>query len=106
MADNVQANAGSSGATFAADDIGGIHFPRSKIIIGADGVNDGDVSAANPLPVGGNVAHDAADSGNPQKVGAQARSTDPTAVASADRANLIADLLGKLIVLPYAIPEN
>jgi hypothetical protein len=56
MADNVTANAGSGGATFAADDIGGIHFPRSKLIIGADGVNDGDVSSANPLPVTGTVA--------------------------------------------------
>lgn len=54
----------------------------------------------------GEVAHDAVDSGNPQKIGAQARSTDPAAVASADRVNLIADLLGKLITLPYAIPEN
>jgi hypothetical protein len=56
VADNVTANAGSGGATFAADDIGGIHFPRTKLIIGADGVNDGDVSSANPLPVTGTVA--------------------------------------------------
>lgn len=37
MADNVTANAGSGGATFAADDIGGVHHPRSKISLGADG---------------------------------------------------------------------
>ena len=54
--DNVTADAGAGGATFAADDIGGIHFPRTKMVIGADGVNDGDVSAANPLPVTGTVA--------------------------------------------------
>ena len=57
MADNV--NAGSNdglGPNFAADEIGGVKFPRSKLIIGADGVNDGDVSAANPLPVTGTVA--------------------------------------------------
>lgn len=52
MADNFVANAGAGGDTFGADDIGGTKFPRSKIIIGADGVNDGDVSTANPLPVG------------------------------------------------------
>jgi len=37
--------------TGAADEIGGVKFPRVKMIIGADGVNDGDVSATNPLPV-------------------------------------------------------
>jgi hypothetical protein len=50
MADNVVANSGTGGATFAADDIGGVHFPRTKLIHGADGVNAGDVSTANPLP--------------------------------------------------------
>jgi hypothetical protein len=35
----------------AVDDIGGNKFQRIKLIHGADGVNDGDVSAANPLPV-------------------------------------------------------
>lgn len=56
MADNVVANPGVGGATFAADDIGGVLFPRGKITIGADGVNDGDVSTSNPLPVTGTVA--------------------------------------------------
>lgn len=51
MADNVTANPGVGGATFGSDDIAGIQYPRSKIIIGANGVNDGDVSAANPLPI-------------------------------------------------------
>lgn len=55
MADNVVANPGEGGATFATDDIGGVQYPRHKIIIGADGVNDGDVSAANPMPVTGTV---------------------------------------------------
>ncbi len=51
MADNVVANPGAGGETLATDDIGGVQYPRSKLVIGADGVNDGDVSAANPLPV-------------------------------------------------------
>lgn len=51
MADNVTANSGTGGATFAADDILGVHYPRTKLVIGADGANDGDVSSANPLPV-------------------------------------------------------
>jgi hypothetical protein len=57
--------------------------------------------------VGGIQAHDAADSGNnPVKVGAKATSAEPSAVSSGDIANLITDLVGKLIVLPYANPEN
>lgn len=58
--------------------------------------------------VGGIQAHDAADSGNnPVKVGAKATNAEPSAVsASGDIANLITDLVGKLIVLPYANPEN
>lgn len=55
----------------------------------------------------GDIAHDGVDSGNPVKVGAKATNVEPTAVsASGDRINLIADLVGKLIVLPYANPEN
>jgi hypothetical protein len=54
----------------------------------------------------GDVAHDAADSGNPVKVGGKAVSSEPTAVAAADRTNFITDLVGKQIVLPYANPEN
>ncbi len=57
--------------------------------------------------VGGIQAHDAADSGNnPVKVGAKATSSEPAVVATGDIANLITDLVGKLIVLPYANPEN
>jgi hypothetical protein len=51
MADNIQLNSGSGGDVFAADDIGGIKYQRSKIVVGADGSNDGDVSSTNPLPV-------------------------------------------------------
>lgn len=60
-----------------------------------------------PVTAAGDVAHDGVDSGNPVKVGAKATNVEPTAVsASGDRANLISDLVGKLIVLPYANPEN
>lgn len=37
--------------TGASDDIGGVNFPRVKLIIGSDGTNDGDVATGNPLPV-------------------------------------------------------
>ncbi len=51
MADNTTLNAGTGGSVVADDDIGGVKFQRIKLIHGADGVNDGDVSSANPLPV-------------------------------------------------------
>lgn len=51
MADNVTLNSMTGGDTVAADDIGGVKFQRVKIVEGADGTNDGDVSSANPLPV-------------------------------------------------------
>ncbi|WP_142249751.1 hypothetical protein [Bradyrhizobium sp. UNPF46] len=63
------------------------------------------VSIATNTPVG-NVAHDGADSGAPIKVGGRARSSEVSAVSSDDRSDLITDLVGKLIVLPYANPEN
>lgn len=53
MADNFIANAGAGGDTFAADDVAGIKFPRTKLSLGADGAFDGDISASNPMPVTG-----------------------------------------------------
>jgi hypothetical protein len=54
LADNARANP-STGADavydFAADEIGNVLFPRTKLIHGVDGENDGDVSLASPLPV-------------------------------------------------------
>lgn len=51
MADDVTLDAMSGGDTVAADDIGGVKFQRMKLIHGANGTNDGDVSTANGLPV-------------------------------------------------------
>lgn len=51
MADNIQLNSGSGGDVFAADDISSVKYARTKLTLGADGVNDGDVSASNPMPV-------------------------------------------------------
>jgi hypothetical protein len=50
MADNVLITPGT-GDTVAADDISNVKFQRIKLIHGADGFNDGDVSSDNPLPV-------------------------------------------------------
>jgi len=50
MADNITAPA--AGSVLATDDISGVHYPRTKISIGADGAAS-DVSTSNPLPVSG-----------------------------------------------------
>lgn len=69
------------------------------------------VSTTNPFPVtlgtgtaviggvAGDVAHDAADSGNPVKTGGVAKTSNPTAVVDGDRANFITDKLGKQVVV-------
>ena len=51
----------------------------------------------NVAASGLDVAHDAADSGNPVKIGTKAASALPAAVATDDRANAISDLFGRLL---------
>lgn len=55
MADNTTLNTGTGGDVIATDDIAGVKYQRVKIVQGADGVNDGDVSSSNPLPIDGTV---------------------------------------------------
>jgi hypothetical protein len=50
MADNPSVNSGS-GITVGADDISSVYYQRIKIVHGSDGVNDGDTSTSNGLPV-------------------------------------------------------
>jgi len=49
VADNTVLNTGSGGDTIASDDIGGTKYQRVKLVQGADGTNDGDISSAAPL---------------------------------------------------------
>lgn len=63
-----------------------------------------DQAAVATTPAG-NVAHDAVDAGNPLKVGGQARSTNATRVADADRVNFIADLAGRQVTVPHQVRE-
>lgn len=53
MADNVPINPGIGGAIIATDDIAGIQYQRVKVVLGDNGINDGDVSSTNPIPVNG-----------------------------------------------------
>lgn len=96
----VKVNAGTINAVIIGGTVG--------IVGGTVSVSGGTVNVALIAPgsntigtmsVIGNVANDAVDSGNPIKTGGQARTTNPTAVADADRVNFIADKLGKQIVV-------
>ena len=69
-------------------------------------MDDWDNAASDGASVSGDVAHDAADAGEPVKIGGKAISAEPAVVAANDRVNALFDLVGKLIVLPYANPEN
>lgn len=56
--------------------------------------------------VNGSTAHAAAITKAPVLVAAEGRTTERAAVASGQVDRLVADAVGKLIVLPYANPEN
>jgi hypothetical protein len=103
-----------SGNNIAVDSIPGSLFAQIlKLGMGAEGeavvlVDSGQQTMANSLPVviasdqsaipvTGNIAHDAADSGNPVKMGAVGRNAEAAAVANGDRVNLSADLYGALL---------
>lgn len=49
MADNVTLP--GTGSSVATDDIGGIQFQKMKLNLGASGVDGGEVTSDNPLPV-------------------------------------------------------
>lgn len=72
-----------------------------------DGTNDASVDASSGAQfVGGDIAHDSADDGNPVKIGGVARESNPTAVAGGDRVDAFFDVEGKQIVVPYAPQTN
>jgi len=54
----------------------------------------------------GSVAHDAADAGNPVKIGGYAASSQRTAAAAADRVDAIFTLNGQLVTAPYTWATN
>lgn len=63
-------------------------------------------AGTNTNEVVGDAAHGAAVAGNPVLVGLEGRSTAPTAVDDGDVVRALASLLGKLVILPYAIPAS
>lgn len=107
---NVSADQDAVRAWFLRNGALAVNLTAAGALIPGDATNGLDTDVTR-LPsalsgVSGDVAHDGADSGNPVKIGAKAVNAEPSAVANNDRANLISDLVGKLITLPYANPEN
>lgn len=97
----------AAGARIGGDATNGLDVDVTRLPALPAGTNNiGDVDVLTLPGIAGDVAHDAADSGSPAKVGGKATNVEPAAVANNDRANFITDLVGKQIVLPYANPEN
>lgn len=69
------------------------------------GTNVVTAGVAGTQAVGGNVATNVAIGTNPINLGAQAISAENSAVTATRMVQLVADLTGKQIVLPYANPE-
>lgn len=60
----------------------------------------------NAVAALGPAAHDAAISGNPVRLAGRALTSDYTAVATGDTADLITTTTGKLVNMPFAIPAR
>jgi hypothetical protein len=61
-------------------------------------------AGTNTNEVVGDIAHGTAVGGNPVQIGLEGRSADGTAVDSGDVVRPLGTLLGKQVVLPYAVP--
>lgn len=125
MADNVAITAGS-GTTISTEEVttlnGGAvsaqHVQRTAAAIRTadgtavdlpgDAANGLDVDVTRLPGVAGDVAHDAADGGNPVKVGGRARDSldDATMVAEGDRIDFVGDLDGVQIHKLYCPLAN
>jgi hypothetical protein len=85
--------------------IWGVRNDNSTTVFGANGdytpISVDDTGCLHSV---GDVSHDTADStGAPVKIGGQARTTNPTAVADGDRVNGTFDNNGRQIVIPYNV---
>lgn len=87
----VGSHAVTNAGTFAVQESGGA-------LTALQIMDDWDNAASDGASVSGDVAHDAADAGEPVKVGFKAANALPTAVANNDRANGVSDLFGRQLV--------
>lgn len=99
MADNVTIPASGNGTAtpvVATDDVGGVHYQKVKLDVGADGAS---TPVTGSVPTQGDVAHDAVDVGNPVKIGGKYTSI-PGTVADGKRVDALFDGNGRLGVAP------
>jgi hypothetical protein len=82
----------------------GTQNPGPVAIVGTPAVSISGTPAVT-ANTSGPAAHDSAISGNPLRIAARALTANYTAVATGDVADLVATLVGALVVKPYAIPE-
>lgn len=106
MADNVTYGSGNNstpatGTIVATDQVGSNHYQLVKLVDGTADSSTVVPAVGGGLNVQGHIAHDAADSGNPVKVGGKAKAidgTDPGEVAENDRADFYTDPNGRQLV--------
>jgi len=93
----VTANAGTNlnTSTLALEAGGNLAGAATSLAV----LDDWDNAASDGASVSGDVAHDSPDAGEPAKIGGQARTTNPTAVADSDRTNAVFDDLGRQVVI-------
>lgn len=87
-----------AGKDVAVDTVNGKEVQIVKLDVGGDGAS---VPVVDRLPVMGQVAHDAANAGNPVVLGAEGtgHGVNPTAVAAGDSTKLYANRAGVLFVM-------
>lgn len=94
----------SNRLSVTVDNVSATNISTNIAQIGGTTIVNGGVAGSQS--VGGTVATNVAITANPINLGAQAVSSENAAVTTARQVQLVADLVGKLIVLPYANPEN
>lgn len=90
-------------------DLTNVAATQKVAVVNADGtaglVLGAGAAALGSVITGGAAAHDAAVSGNPERIGARALTANYTAVSTGDVADLVTTLVGALIQKPFSIPE-
>lgn len=91
---NGTTDAGTQRVTLSSDSTGQVKLATGANVIGS--ISNTSFTASNTA---GDVANGSTDSGNPVKQGAVAHTAAPTAVTDGQRVNLIADKVGKQVVV-------
>ncbi len=94
------------GISSGSAQIGHLESNQTVNVAQVGGTNAISAGVVGALAVGGCVATNVATPCNPINLGAQGVSSENSAATTSREVQLVADLVGKLIVLPYSNPEN